>query len=349
MTVSEENTEIEEDRYSEWSKLLKSSLQIAIDECDGISWSAMKIKESVCTIGFDGTDCGLRIPASDSETSNWSHHTNHLKTRVVSAEGSSYLFVGFDFTNFDDLSTFLVDLIFMIDELDDDPMDIVLELISNKKYGWESPPMDISLNDVRGMIGELLVFEKIMQNAGVTQALDSWKAPNMRDNDDEDDHDLHDFQGSDGHLEAKTSASLPGSIFIDNLDQMDHTIIQPLALGIVYVQLTKDGSEFSLSSLADRIFEACAESGHSAQFRDQLQQRGYRIGDDEGWKADLYNLVSLNIHWVNDSTEIYTRRHLTRNFAAVVELTQVVSPNTLGLDELNEGDWEAVLSRIGLV
>ena len=342
----------EEDKYSNWGGLLRSGLETSIESFDGINWNGIILPESVCIVGYDGDSCGLRIPAPGSQNTDWDQRTNYIKTRVLSSKDGTFIQVGFEFQNLDDLVPFLVDLIFQIDESDESPEETLNQLISRKRYGWEIPPQNMSRREIRGIIGELLVFEKIVQNAGVTQALDSWMAPNKSSNDDdedEDSHDLHDFQGSGGHLEIKTSANLPGSIFIDNLDQMDHSMIQPLDLGIVYAQLTTDGSEFSLSSLADRIFEACAESGHSTQFRNQLLRRGYRIGESEGRKGELYDMVSLNIHWVTEATEIYTRRHLTRNFAAVVELTQVVNPNTLGLDVLNEGDWEAVLSRIGLV
>lgn len=330
----------EEDKNIKLQQLIKNSFQSAIAESDGISWSGFALPETECMAGFDGNLCSLRIPVDSSQTTDWLTLNNMIRRRTVSSGKDMFVQVGFEMTNFDHIGQFLVDLIQEVDLSEKNPVEILDDLIKKMHHLWDTVVPALSLKDMIGIIGELLVLEKLVEHCDTKAAIDSWKAPDKK-------LDLHDFQTKKAHIEVKTTSQTPGRFYVEHLDQMDHVKIHPKKLAILYVSIV-EGSEFSIADLAYRIAETCSKSGLKVAFEERLLQRGYRPGNDEGHLGNLYDLASMSVHWVNENTPIYTAGDLANLSPAVVELHQTIDPAQVDFKSINSNDWKTIAKKIGI-
>ena len=304
---------------------------------DGESWLALP--NTQCQVGFDGVRNMLRIPITLEEATNWNARNSLIMSRI-SSTNSSFIHLGFDPRNANKLAPFLVELVIAIDGSGEDPKEVLERMIGLWSGYWSESAPVFGKEDQIGTLGELLVLEKILDCVPEEQVLNAWKAPQMND-------DLHDFEGVAGNLEVKTSSSVPRSIYVSSLDQMDYSLIAPKTLTIVFVKLNH-GNDFTLPSIVDRLREKCSEIGNSVAFEKMLKDRGYRDFESDVYAEMSFELDSIEQHLVSESTPIYTNSDINTPYSAVAKLSQVIKPDEVEFSSMNSDDWASLSKRMGL-
>jgi len=138
--------------------------------------------------------------------------------------------------------------------------------------------------EIRGVIGELCVLERLISAIGPMAALQAWVAP--------DDHP-QDFALADAILEVK--ARLSGSrphVQISSLEQLD-LVNLPLNLVVVELAPAIGSSAFSLNDIVDRLLAIFEQAGVSARDAAEmaLASRGYIKSDAYG--VDCYTVAGM--------------------------------------------------------
>lgn len=139
-------------------------------------------------------------------------------------------------------------------------------------------------HEVRGLIGELLFLETLIETRGFETALCCWVAP--------DDHP-QDFATDDRILEVKTRLS--GSrqqVQISSLEQLESPHL-PLSLVVVELAMSDAPEAMSLNGICSRLAKRAAALGPSQvdDLESALANRGYMRQD--AYDLDSYRLVGI--------------------------------------------------------
>ena len=319
--------------------LITSQLASIVVNHDGGGETWLPLPNTQCQVGFDGERNMLRIPIPPEDATNWNARNSLIMSRVSSTK-SSFIHLAFDPKNADKLAPFLVELVIAIDRSDEDPKEILERMIGLWSGYWSESSPVFGKEDQIGTLGELLVLEKILDCVPGEQALKAWKAPQMKD-------DLHDFEGTAGNLEVKTSASVPRSIYVGSLDQMDCRLIAPKTLTIVFVKLNH-GEDFTLPEIVNRLRGKCSEMGISVPFEKMLKDRGYRDFESDVYAEMSFELDSIEQHLVSDRTPIYTNSDVNPHYPAVVRLSQVINPGEIEFSTIDSDSWNNLSDRMGI-
>ena len=321
-------------------KLLNALFSNAINQHKGVGTSWFSIPaESKSQVGYDGTNSLLRTPSDIVETTNWKTQNSLMKSRILGSN-DSYLLISFDPTNMEILLPFLVEFIDTTDTSEDEPNQILDEMIGKWSNYWNEANPIFGKEEQIGTLGELIVLEELLELNPSLQTLESWSSPKMKD-------DLHDFEGSDGNLEVKTSSSVPRQFYVSSINQMDHEIIEPKSLTIIFVKLTP-GDDFTLPSVVDRIRSKCSEIGISVDFDEMLKKRGYRNFEEDVYAELSFQMDGIDQHIVDSDTPIYTNRELNQIYPAVARINQVVDPNMIDFSTIESADWSDIANRVGI-
>jgi len=317
--------------------LIKAQLSSVMTDHSGGTETWKQLPNTKCQVGYDGMKSLLRIPIDIGEATNWKTRNSLLRSRI-SISTTPYIYLSFDFDNADRLAPFLVELVTSVDESDEDSSEVLEELLNRWSGYWSETKPIFNKEDQIGTLGELLVLEKFLELEPTLQTLETWKSPKMKD-------DLHDFEATKGNLEVKTSSSVPRSIYVGSINQMDHEIIHPKSLLIILVKLNP-GSEITLPSVVEGLRSRCSEIGISVVFDEMLKKRGYRDFEEDTYSELSFDLDSIEQHLVDDSTQIYTNRNINEVYPAVVNMTQVVRPEMINFSPIAEDEWGQILQRM---
>ena len=129
----------------------------------------------------------------------------------------------------------------------------------------------LTRNEVVGLLGELLVFRRLVLASPSLQS--AWVAPA---------DGLHDFEQQGHALEVKTSLGVATSLRISTLDQLDDVGLRQLDL--LHIRLVEAPSGLSLGSLIDEIEQALPSDAARRAFSNALLRRGL-MPDDLGARA----------------------------------------------------------------
>lgn len=146
-----------------------------------------------------------------------------------------------------------------------------LELFLARLDAWRQFLRDrrdgLSRSDTIGLIGELLVLDRIL--AANSQLLASWASPN---------DGLHDFQ-IDGHaLEVKTTLGPASTIAISRLDQLDTSDVRRLDL--LHVRLIETPNGRSLRDIISDLSDRLPDDTSRRALENALLRRGLMPDDD---------------------------------------------------------------------
>jgi hypothetical protein len=157
----------------------------------------------------------------------------------------------------------------------------------------------LSEEEVRGLVGELEILERLIRDFGVDAAVESWRGPRG---------ELHDFHLSSFRVEVKTwiNESLP-RIFISNPSQI---VIDPVwPVWIAAIQLSKDDTAGATLPARVAVLAAKMNTDQKITFETLLADIGY-----------------LASH-----VGIYTRRYSVREtvFYRIVDGFPLIDPSTI--------------------
>ena len=150
-----------------------------------------------------------------------------------------------DISNTDLFYIICSDLINITKQLNDELIAIkkILKRLSQWQYFLKNNNKQIDKNQLKGLIGELHLFKKLLTNFSIDEVLNFWKAPLGS---------VHDFELLNSTLEVKTKSSV-NSITISSFEQM----FSELENLFLFVVTLNESSKTSLDSfnIYDLIFD----------------------------------------------------------------------------------------------
>lgn len=150
-----------------------------------------------------------------------------------------------DISNADLFYIICSDLINTTKQLNDELIAIkkILKRLSQWQYFLKNNNKQIDKNQLKGLIGELHLFKKLLTNFSINEVLNFWKAPLGS---------VHDFELLNSTLEVKTKSSV-NSITISSFEQM----FSELENLFLFVVTLNESSKTSLDSfnIYDLIFD----------------------------------------------------------------------------------------------
>ncbi|WP_164966567.1 PD-(D/E)XK motif protein [Arcobacter sp. AHV-9/2010] len=150
-----------------------------------------------------------------------------------------------DISNADLFYIICSDLINTTKQLNDELIAIkkILKRLSQWQYFLKNNNKQIDKNQLKGLIGELYLFKKLLSNFSIYEVLNFWKAPLGS---------VHDFELLNSTLEVKTKSSV-NSITISSFEQM----FSELENLFLFVVTLNESSKTSLDSfnIYDLIFD----------------------------------------------------------------------------------------------
>lgn len=146
----------------------------------------------------------------------------------------------------------------------------------------------LSREDTVGLIGELLVLERLLELSPDLFA--TWLAPERA---------LHDFVNAGHALEIKTSAGASSRLRISTLDQLDDSGLRRLDL--VHVRLLEDPDGRTLSGILDALATLLPDEASRQALANAVLRRGLNPDDDQARHGLRVSLRSLDVYTVDAS------------------------------------------------
>lgn len=139
----------------------------------------------------------------------------------------------------------------------------------------------LARHEAVGLIGELLVLERILQMD--SSQLTTWTAPT---------DGLHDFEQSGHALEIKSSAGVATSLRISSLDQLDDEGLR--ALDLLHVRLIETPEGRSLAEVIQAVADLLPDDPARRAFDNALLRRGLMPDDSAARTSLVVALRSLS-------------------------------------------------------
>lgn len=145
----------------------------------------------------------------------------------------------------------------------------------------------LTRNETVGLLGELLLLERLMHADGSTLA--TWTSP---------DDGLHDFLVRGQALEVKTSLGSTSALRISTLDQLDPSGLRRLDL--VHVRLVETPDGRSLGNVIAAVERALPDDGARRAFANALLRRGLMPDDLAARSVPVIDVRSFTAYAVGE-------------------------------------------------
>jgi len=145
----------------------------------------------------------------------------------------------------------------------------------------------ISRSETIGLIGELVVLERLLAND--PHHLASWQSPV---------DGLHDFQSNGHALEVKAGLGPSSTITISRLDQLDTAGLRRLDL--LHVRLIESPDGRSLRDIIAAVSDVLPDDFNRRSFENALLRRGLLPGDDTARSTPKVQLRTIDAYTVSD-------------------------------------------------
>ncbi len=189
----------------------------------------------------------------------------------------------------------------------------------------------LSRQETIGLIGELLVLERLIQVTG--DHLETWQAPL---------DGLHDFQRKGHALEVKAGMGPASDITISRLDQLDTSGLRLLHL--LHVRLIENPAGRSLRDIIDALSTSLPGEQSRSTFQNLLLRRGLLPDDDAARSAPRVQVRAIDAYNVTDGFPRLVRSGLP---LAIKEVTYTLEVRGISafaadaaavLDAFHQGD-----------
>lgn len=214
-------------------------------------------------------------------------------------------------------------------------------VVASELAAWEALlhiPKFMDRNQVVGLLGELWVLWRIMQNLGA-DAVDCWTGPAS---------EQHDFRLAADDLEIKTTLSHSRDHTISGLDQLVTTEQRSLSVVSIQLKPAGGGPGISLRDAVSRIVQRLSVDPVSLKkFNDGLTAIGYRHDDDSHY-SDRYclrsdpTLVPVNGEFPRITTESLSTVLTSSSLRRIRKVIYTANLDGLGVS-LDSGDALDVL------
>lgn len=203
-----------------------------------------------------------------------------------------------------------------------------------QRFFERAPGMWLSLEERRGLFGELIVLRKILERGSSPQTtvILGWRGPA---------HASHDFEYNKCSIEVKTSGGKQEQrMHISSERQLDWSQASRLLLAHVSVgEETEDGT--SLPEMVDSVRSQLADAQSVDQFNDLLLQAGYLQRDEDAYGHPKYRVRDLEAFDVKEGFPCILESDLRKG---VGEVTYSIG---VGACEGFKIPFELVLDSVG--
>ena len=192
---------------------------------------------------------------------------------------------------------------------------------------WRGKRGRLGPEEQRGLLGEIIVLSSLIQHN--KNSIHSWVGP-LRE--------LHDFVGRKAHLEIKTTARQPPSVFISEVGQ-----VAPFQgedeLHLILV-LLEHGDDLTLPEAVMHIRNQLDQHDHVAHFERVLRRAGYRDEHAQYYRRS-YSVGSVEKHQITESSPVLKPTTLGDLPATVRNITYTLDVYGMEFSEITENEWTA--------
>lgn len=191
----------------------------------------------------------------------------------------------------------------------------------------------LSYQRMLGLLGELVVMERIAALSGLDRVVPSWTGP---------DRGIHDFERGDRAIEVKTSSGLAGLAHISALSQLDAGGFGELTLCRVAVIRDDDGED--LAEIIARVRAEADRFGHGVRQRlDRgLLLSGYIDADVAAERLEKLSVVAVEGYDVREGFPRLTSQTVPPGIVAAEYRLDLASAAN---HQMSAADLEGVFSR----
>ncbi len=230
------------------------------------------------------------------------------------------------------IEPFAADLVM---EMKDGTIDLqtLNRIVEEYRALWRRPREPMDVRSQRGLIGEMLVVQRLDSVIGFATALDKWEGPNG---------ELHDIIGDDWHLEVKSYADEPPRVRISEVQQLDAQIDPKLTLVGVHIMGTAKGQ--TLPEFIDEFLKLAEEKGVKSMALEKLSAAHWDEEDREEYSSRFVTgrMVLCPVHL---ATPVFPARLLEQIPHSVDKITYRLALNDLfQLNGIENENWQLACS-----
>jgi hypothetical protein len=315
-----------------------------------IIWNIAPVsKTHTAIVGADNDNRYLFVPydgySKQSDTDWIQIATNLWKSVDIGPQNKRGLQIKFDKANLERFIQFIAEILAEV-KPSEDPQKAISRLLPRWFAFWNEPKPALDKRAQSGMLGELVVIEKLikMKPKDCAKILQCWRSPLGTD-------DLHDFHFDYGHIEVKCTTKSPRSISIGNIHQMDPDQAAKEKLYLIAVNLSK-GEDLSLPSQVEKVRNLCKQNGCLTDFQNLLIQYKYSTNHELLYASrnfslhDDKNIEQISMLKIENDTEIHTSKSFKSSHKYDVKISQSVNLANLGMKVMGASDWSTLVSLI---
>ena len=289
----------------------------------GTKWHRTSIGSTNSYVGYDGKHYFFHIDA-DQEKWKWKKIASHLFMRSTEGpEGNIGILLRCEIEHRDRFAPFFHELMQKV-EKGEGPVSAIANLLPKWFAFWNEPRPLLSKKEQIGLYGELCVLEKMIQIK--ENLIHTWISPHKKD-------DLHDFKGAMAHIEVKTSADFPRSMYISNIDQADSKKVPGGNLFFLIVELEEDEEGESLAKLVESQRNRFKNLSIYDDYCALISLSGITPNDMPYYNSEKYRIQNIYLLKINSDTGIYTSKDLvTDKSESVKKITQTIDYEKLEIE-----------------
>ena len=260
---------------------------------------------------------GLKLSARDFE---------------VNGRKRKYLVISCSETRFEVFVLFAAEFLKLMD--DRSPEDAFYQTFKEWKKFWAGKRPPLSVDEQRGLIGELYIIEKLHELTD-GKIIDAWEGPM---------DGLHDYESDLVNLEIKTTTREPPIIRISQIEQL--TPLESKDFFLIVVQITNEDSGTSLVDFVERVGYLIPEdTAEMETYAEKLKRAGYQKRHElhYGRRFSIRNILFCPI---TGETPILKPEILGKVPSTVTKIGYNL--NVSGLDRFTptEENWKEIGDRI---
>ena len=207
----------------------------------------------------------------------------------------------------------------------DNPIKDLIDRFNNwQKLLQKLPNGLMSANAQKGLIGELLYLEYLIDQNGVKHAFESWVGPDGSD---------QDFLLDDSWTEVKTTTISSDSINISSLEQLDRDDFGRLVVYFMDKVDSPNKSTITLGDIFERVFAKLTDSQYIDSLICKTSKVGFDIKNVEKYKTIHFKLVGSSCYAVRDEFPRLTKKNIPNGIISAGYSISLSSINNYRIEE----------------
>lgn len=177
----------------------------------------------------------------------------------------------------------------------------------NRFNNWQNllqklPNNILSINSQKGLIGELLYLEYLIDNFNEKIAIESWVGPDGCD---------QDFLLDNSWVEIKTTKTSSDSIQISSLEQLDRSDYGQIVVYFMDIVDSQNKSTITLGDLFERLLAKLSHPLLKDSLVCKVSKVGFNIKQLENYKKIHFRMSGFSKYGVNDFFPKLTKKNIS--------------------------------------